>query len=444
MSRFLYFLLAVALFALPARMEACTGIALSSANGARVLARTVEWAASPMQCGYAVVPRGYSQISFTPSGKDGIKFKAKYGYVGIYTDYQDFVVEGVNESGLSAGLFFFPAFGEYTPYVAKRKSLALCDLQVVSWVLSQFSSIDEIKRAIEKKEVDIISIDSRIGTVHWRFAEPGGRVVVLEFTEGKANFYENPLGVLTNSPNFPWHLTNLANYINLRSGSSQPLQLAKDLQVKPLGGGTGMLGLPGDFTPPSRFVRAAMLQSSAPLLPDAQQTALQAFHLLNSFDIPIGLQHAPGQAPDGLPSATQFTSATAITPAAGTVGPLDAIIIGLVGGVVCYFGVILMREKSGLDDALDVMGVHGIGGIWGAIATGMFSTASSGGLIYSGDWHLIAGQIVAIVFTLVFCFVVSYIIIFVIGKLMKGVRISENEEAMGQDIVEHGEPAYVM
>ena len=78
-----------------------------------------------------------------------------------------------------------------------------------------------------------------------------------------------------------------------------------------------MLGLPGDFTPPSRFVRAAMLQSSAPLLPDAQQTALQAFHLLNSFDIPIGLQHAPGQAPDGLPSATQFTSATAITPAAG-------------------------------------------------------------------------------------------------------------------------------
>ena len=310
-------MLAVALFALPARMEACTGIALSSANGARVLARTVEWAASPMQCGYAVVPRGYSQISFTPSGKDGLKFKAKYGYVGIYTDYQDFVVEGVNESGLSAGLFFFPAFGEYTPYVAKRKSLALCDLQVVSWVLSQFSSIDEIKSAIEKKEVDIISIDSRIGTVHWRFAEPGGRVVVLEFTEGKAKFYENPLGVLTNSPNFPWHLTNLANYINLRSGSSQPLQLAKDLQVKPLGGGTGMLGLPGDFTPPSRFVRAAMLQSSAPLLPDAQQTALQAFHLLNSFDIPIGLQHAPGQAPDGLPSATQFTSATAITPAAG-------------------------------------------------------------------------------------------------------------------------------
>lgn len=134
----------------------------------------------------------------------------------------------------------------------------------------------------------------------------------------------------------------------------------------------------------------------------------------------------------------------AITPAAGSVTPSDSIIIGLVGGAICYGGVILMRNKSGLDDALDVMGVHGIGGIWGAIATGLFSNAAAGGLLYSGDWHLIAGQFVAIAFTLVFCFVVSYAIIYVIGKLIKGTRISDSEETMGQDIVEHAEPAYVM
>ena len=134
----------------------------------------------------------------------------------------------------------------------------------------------------------------------------------------------------------------------------------------------------------------------------------------------------------------------AITPAAGTVTPVDAVPIGAIGAIVCYFGVIFMRKKSGLDDALDVMGVHGIGGIWGAIATGLLSTEASGGLIYSGDWHLIAGQLVAIVFTLVFCFVASYIIIWVIGKLMKDVRVSSEEELIGQDLVEHGEPAYVM
>ncbi len=134
----------------------------------------------------------------------------------------------------------------------------------------------------------------------------------------------------------------------------------------------------------------------------------------------------------------------AITPAAGSVAPVDALFIGLVGGAVCYFGVILMRKKSGLDDALDVMGVHGIGGIWGAIATGLFSNAAAGGLFYSGDWHLVVGQLVAIVFTLVFCFVASYIIIWVIGKIMKDVRIPTEEELIGQDLVEHGEPAYVM
>ena len=134
----------------------------------------------------------------------------------------------------------------------------------------------------------------------------------------------------------------------------------------------------------------------------------------------------------------------AITPAAGTVTPVDSIVIGVVGGIVCYFGVIFMRKKSGIDDALDVMGVHGIGGIWGAIATGLLSSEAAGGLLYSGDWHLVVGQLVAIVFTLVFCFVVSYIIIWVIGKLMKDVRVSEDEEAIGQDLVEHGEPAYYM
>ena len=134
----------------------------------------------------------------------------------------------------------------------------------------------------------------------------------------------------------------------------------------------------------------------------------------------------------------------AITPGAGYVTASDAIIIGLVGGVVCYFGVIVMRKKSGIDDALDVMGVHGFGGMWGAIATGLFASSEFGGLIYSGDWHLVVGQLVAIVITVVFCFVLSYALIWVIGHVIKDTRISEKEEAMGQDIVEHGEPAYFM
>ena len=90
------------------KADACTGISLNAADGSRVVARTVEWAATPMQCGYVVSPRGHVHQSYTPTGENGLKYTGVYGYVGIYTEYEPFVVEGVNEAGLSAGLFFFP------------------------------------------------------------------------------------------------------------------------------------------------------------------------------------------------------------------------------------------------------------------------------------------------------------------------------------------------
>ena len=288
--------------------QACTGIALKAEDGSKVVARTVEWAASPMNCGYAVVPRGYRQQSLTPDGMDGMCYKARFGYVGIYTEYDNFVVEGVNEAGLSAGLFFFPGYGEYPEYKADEKASCISDMQLVTWILSTFDSIDALKEGI--CAVKVVSLDPRVGTVHWRISEAGGRVVVLEYKDGKACFYENPLGVLTNSPGFEWHITNLANYVNLHPGAAESFSMAEGLTVKPLGGGSAMLGLPGDFTPPSRFIRAAFFSASAPVWPDAFSTVLQAFHILNNFDIPIGAQFSDGNVPEGLPAATQFTSAT--------------------------------------------------------------------------------------------------------------------------------------
>ena len=87
--------------------NACTGISLTAQDGSQVVARTVEWAATPMQCGYVVAPRKHEHQSYTPTGHNGLKYNGIYGYVGIYTEYEPFVVEGVNEAGLSAGLFFF-------------------------------------------------------------------------------------------------------------------------------------------------------------------------------------------------------------------------------------------------------------------------------------------------------------------------------------------------
>ena len=288
--------------------DACTGISLSASDGSRVVARTVEWAATPMQCGYVVVPRGHAHQSYTPTGDNGLKYNAVYGYVGIYTEYEPFVVEGVNESGLSAGLFFFPQYGEYAPYNKNHNARTLCDMQFVSWVLSQFSTIDQVKAALSS--IDLVTLNHKIGAVHWRIAQPDGRMVVLEVVGGIPHFYENTLGVLTNAPGFPWHMTNLNNYVNLEPGSAPDNTIKMGVTLEPLGHGSGMLGLPGDFTAPSRFVRATFFQTTSPVWETGFETIVQAFHILNNFDIPIGSQHMKADIPKGLPSATQFTAAT--------------------------------------------------------------------------------------------------------------------------------------
>ena len=291
-----------------AEADACTGISMTAADGSRVVARTVEWAATPMQCGYVVAPRGHAHQSYTPTGANGLKYDAVYGYVGIYTEYEPFVVEGVNESGLSAGLFFFPNYGEYAPYNEKNNDKTLCDMQFVSWVLSQFSSIDQVKAAVSN--IDLVTLNHKIGAVHWRIAQPDGRMVVLEVVSGVPMFYENTLGVLTNAPGFQWHMTNLNNYVNLVPGSAPDKTIKSGITLEPLGHGSGMIGIPGDFTSPSRFVRASFFQTTAPVWDTGFETVLQAFHILNNFDIPIGSQHLRADIPKGLPSATQFTAVT--------------------------------------------------------------------------------------------------------------------------------------
>ena len=306
----LIFLFAAMVFAaiVAPRSEACTGISLASQDGGRVVARTVEWAATPMQCGYMVTPRGHKFQSYTPTGYNGLKYTGIYGFVGIYTEYEPFVVEGVNEAGLSAGLFFFPNYGDYAPYNEANNAKTLCDMQFVSWVLSQFSTIDELKE--ELKTIDLVTLNHNIGAVHWRITEPDGRMVVLEVVNGVPRFYENGLGVLTNAPGFQWHMTNLNNYVNLKPGSAPDNKIKAGLVLEPLGHGSGMLGLPGDFTSPSRFVRATFFQTTAPMWATSFEAIVQAFHILNNFDIPIGSQHPMDQIPKGLPSATQFTAAT--------------------------------------------------------------------------------------------------------------------------------------
>ena len=136
----------------------------------------------------------------------------------------------------------------------------------------------------------------------------------------------------------------------------------------------------------------------------------------------------------------------AITPAAGFVGVMGALAIGLGAGILCYIAV-QMRPKIGLDDALDVFAVHGIGGIWGALATGIFAVAAIGGtsgLIEDGNVDQMLTQIIAVVATLLYSGIVSLVILKVLDMIPGlGLRVSEADEDQGLDISAHGERAFV-
>ncbi len=135
----------------------------------------------------------------------------------------------------------------------------------------------------------------------------------------------------------------------------------------------------------------------------------------------------------------------AITPAAGFVAPMPAVLIGLIGGAVCYTAVAVVKGKLGYDDSLDAFGVHGIGGTWGAIATGLWATtevnpAGADGLFY-GSSDLLVAQLISIVVAYALAIVGSFVLFKIVSAFMK-VRADESEEVSGLDIVEHGERGY--
>jgi Amt family ammonium transporter len=134
----------------------------------------------------------------------------------------------------------------------------------------------------------------------------------------------------------------------------------------------------------------------------------------------------------------------AITPASGFVGPISSIIIGAVAGVVC-FGACNLKARIGYDDSLDVVGVHCVGGTTGALLTGLFASkavnsAGADGLLFGNPAQL-GVQIVAVAATLVYCFVVAFVLLKIVDAVV-GLRVEEEDEVAGLDLSQHGETAY--
>ncbi|MEO1198174.1 MAG: choloylglycine hydrolase family protein [Pseudomonadota bacterium] len=290
---------------------ACTGIMLTGDDGSVIRARTMEWGAFDIQGSVSIVPPGYEMTSIMPDGSDGASWTVQYGFVGATGLGRLLSTDGVNEVGLSSGLFYLPGFAEYPEFDPEFAEQSLAPSDFVNYVLANFATVDEVRAAMEDiRIVDVV--EPALGfaaPVHYFVADPTGDRVVIEVVNQEMHLHDAPLGVITNSPSYDWHMTNLRNYVNL-SATELPQRTVADTDFSPLGAGSGMIGLPGDFTPPSRFVRAVAFSQSARSTGGGYDTVREAFRILDNFNVPAhGVTHNAEEDGGIVLSATQFTTA---------------------------------------------------------------------------------------------------------------------------------------
>lgn len=306
-------LVSLFLFTIPG-LRACTGITLTSKDGGIVVARTVEWALSDAQHNkLLVVPRNKAFRALTPEGNNGLRWMGKYGFVTLTAYGQPYGPDGLNEAGLYVGVYYLPGFAEYAVYdkATAAKSMSVGDF--MQWMLSSFSTVDEILAALDK--VVVVSVENKeFGGAdlpfHFKIADPMGNSRVIEIVnKGEIKVYETYLGVITNSPTYDWHIINQRNYLNLTTYPN-PSKTFGTYDLKPLGGGSGLIGLPGDFTPPSRFIRAAAFTASCRPLATSTDAVYESFRILDNFNIPLGAQVPREKLPDDIVSATQITTSS--------------------------------------------------------------------------------------------------------------------------------------
>ena len=280
-------ILAAALSFVPAA-QACTGIRLVAKDGGVVAARTLEFGFD-LHSEVMVVPAGTALTGTLPDGGKGISYKTKYGFAGANGMGLPVIVDGLNDQGLYVGLFYFPGYASYTDATKDNAARAMAPHEYANWLLGNFSTIEEVKANFNKVVLVPVVVEAieQAAPVHFVVYDRTGKSVVIEPSDKSLKIYDNPLGVVTNSPTYDWHMTNLRNYVNLTATNVPPINL-DGIKLAQLGQGSGMRGLPGDFTPPSRFVRAVAFSQSAVRSDTAAQAVLQAFHILNNFDIPLG------------------------------------------------------------------------------------------------------------------------------------------------------------
>lgn len=280
----------------------CTGMRLGCANGV-VAGRTCEFG-FVLDYDALFLPVGTSYTAAVP-GATGKSWTTTHAVLGAATFGCLAIMDGVNDAGLMAAAFYFQGQAQYADVTQADASRAVNPSEVPHYILTNCATIDEALAAIAEITVVDVPVHGWGPTappLHYQIIDAQGRHVAVEPTQaGSLQVTENPTGAFTNSPDLPFHLLNLTQYMNVSAETLKQSDVF-GTTVTATGMGSGGLGLPGDYSPPSRFVRAAFFSANHPTPTTTIDGVQELFHLLNAFDIPMGAAKA-----DGTSDFTQMT-----------------------------------------------------------------------------------------------------------------------------------------
>ena len=279
----------------------CTGLALETKDGLHLFGRNMDIEYSFNQS-IIFIPRNFKCVN--KSNKK--ELTTKYAVLGMGTIFDDYptFADGMNEKGLGCAGLNFPVYVSYSKEDIEGKT-NIPVYNFLLWVLANFSSVEEVKEALKNANIVDIPISENIPntTLHWMISDITGKSIVVEQTKEKLNVFDNNIGVLTNSPTFDWHVANLNQYVGLRYNQVPEFKLG-DQSLTALGQGTGLVGLPGDFTPASRFVRVAFLRDAMIKNDKDSIDLIEFFHILNNVAMVRGSTRTVEEKSD----LTQYTS----------------------------------------------------------------------------------------------------------------------------------------
>ena len=289
------FIVTVCLISFTYSSFACTAINLTAKDGTVIAGRTMEWPLE-MKWELLAMPKGTPIEISAPIDLNlpATKISSKYAFVGIAPGILEGApafLEGQNEVGLGMSGNFLPEFTEYQSITAEDKQY----VSIVNFgrlTLGMYGTVKELRAEIPKYKVwydpkEVIGSPTP-PFLHFVFTDRSGESIIIEFVKGEMVIHDNVANVLTNAPTYDWHLLNVRNHLSLSAESTASVEI-DGAKVTEIGQGGGTLGIPADYTPPARFVRATYLRNFANQPAGSSEATQLMGHLLNNVDIPLGV-----------------------------------------------------------------------------------------------------------------------------------------------------------